>query len=58
MNACVHVYQYTTCVSGAHPGEKVALNSLELELQTVMNHFVDTKDKIISSGRAASAHYC
>lgn len=35
---CLHVCMFVMCLSGAHGGQKRALNPLQLELQTVLNH--------------------
>ena len=38
-NACL----YSTCVSSAYRGLKRVLDALELELQTVMSHYVGVR---------------
>jgi hypothetical protein len=39
LNACL----YSTCVSSAYRGLKGVLDALELELQTVMSHYVGVR---------------
>jgi hypothetical protein len=38
---CLHVCMYITCVPGAHKGQNRALDSLGLELETVVSCHVD-----------------
>lgn len=38
--SCLHVFLCTMCVLGAHKGQKVAMDPLELELQTDVGHHV------------------
>lgn len=43
MSVCLHVYMYTTFMSGAHIRQKRVSNPLELELWMVINHPVGSK---------------
>jgi hypothetical protein len=37
---CIHVYVCTTCIPGVQEGQRKALDSQRLELQTVVSHHV------------------
>jgi hypothetical protein len=50
---CLHVYLCTMYVPGAQGGQKRALDSLELKLQTVVSHSVGAGTQIWNLYRAA-----
>ena len=49
VDVCLHVYKYTTCVSGVCQVQKRASNPLDLELQRVVSHPVDAGTRSGSS---------
>lgn len=52
---CLRVYKYTVYVLGVHRCQKVASESLELELQTVVSSHGGTGNQSWYFGKAANA---
>lgn len=44
---CLHVYLCNICVPGTHKGQQKASDLLELELQTIMSHYVGAGSQIL-----------
>jgi hypothetical protein len=45
VNICLHVCICTTCLLGTCRGQMRALDSLELEVETVVSHYAGARNK-------------